>query len=121
MIHKVNRPSHLTLITSKRTENDPGSSQGSGLFYDGESQNQQNPDPKPQPPELPKDAEGGSEKPALKTVSEIEQPGMTDVVKDLLELRKNSESPEHHRPGLTTKYTNDASPVKGILLNRKAE
>jgi hypothetical protein len=121
LIHKVNRPSHLTLISSKRTENDPGSSQGSGLFYDGGGQNSPHSDQKDHSPPTAEVPTPSSEKPTLHTVSEIEQTGMTDVVKDLLELRKGNEPSEHNRPGLAVKYTSDASPAKGLLLNRKAE
>ncbi len=110
MIHKVNRPSFLNT--------DLGSSQGSGVFYDGppkeEPQSQKN-----DAQEKPEDQAPASKKSHLSMVVSVEQAGMTEVVKDLLE-QKQTEAPVQ-QPGLSTRYSADASPVKGLLLNRKAE
>jgi hypothetical protein len=121
LIQKVNRPTHLTLLKSKRSENDPGSSSGSGLFYGGEHQKEPGSEKKdPAPPSL-ESIEPKDEKPIPHPVSEFEKAGMTAVVQELFEMRKETENAEPARPGLAVKYTNDASPAKGLLLNRKAE
>lgn len=114
MIHKVNRPPALSLIsTSKRAENDPGGSQGSGLFYDGPPQ-QQSPEEKPEQNSEPVVEE---KRVKLAVVMSVEQPGMTEVVKDFLEQKH--ETPAVNQAGLTTKYSNDSATAKGLLLNKK--
>lgn len=106
MIQKVNRPPMLTLISStKSTENDPGSSQGSGVAYENPSQQQKK-------EEQPKD------EPKLAVVSELNKPGMTEVVTEFYFQQK---SEFHVNPGLSVRYASDASPTKGLLLNKKAE
>jgi hypothetical protein len=116
LIHKVNRPAYLSLVTaSKASENDPGSSQGSGLFYDGPPQSESPPQKSPESEEKPE-----SEKPvSLSVVASVEQVGMTEVVKDFYEHKHDQ--PTVNRLGLTTKYAADSSPAKGLLLNKKAE
>ena len=115
MITKVNRPPLLSLVPkSKAMENDPGSSQGSGMAYSG-SQNE--PSDAQKKSEEPAPEDGSS--PALSVVTPLEQMGMTEVVKDLFEHK--TELPPAN-PGLTThRYLNDSSVAKGLLLNRKAE
>jgi hypothetical protein len=54
----------------------------------------------------------------LAIVVSAEQIGMTEVVKDFLE-QKNRET--HNSPGLSVRYTFDAQPAKGLLLNKKVE
>ena len=93
---------------------DSGSSQGSGVSYDGPPaeapQSQKN--ETQEKPDEPK-------KTPLSLVASVEQAGMTEVVKDLLEQKNNE--PQAQQPGLSIRYSNDPSPVKGLLLNRKAE
>ena len=122
MIHKVNRPSFLSLVQApSQTENDPGSSQGSGLLYDG-----------PASPESPTQKDADAENAAasdasskeknsrpLAVVSNVEQPGMTEMIKNFYEHKE--EHPTVNRVGLTTKYSTEGSPAKGLLLNKKAE
>lgn len=114
MINKVNRPNALRLVCqSKAPENDPGGSQGSGLAYDG-SQGFAQSEKKDDAKETPK-----SEAPTLSIVVSVEQLGMTEVVKDLLEHKMDA--PPANAGLTTTRYSNDSSPAKGLLLNRKAE
>ena len=89
-------------------ENDPGASSGSGLAYE-------------RPPEREKEKkQEDHEEPKLSIVSELEKVGMTEVIKDFYE-HKNPE-PTTPSAGLTTKrYSVDATPTKGLLLNKKAE
>ena len=84
MIQKVNRPAFLSLVaTAKQTENDPGSSQGSGLFYDGPPPEQQQAEKQSSPETVP-DEETTATKPKLSVVAH-EKMGMSDVIKDLLD------------------------------------
>lgn len=119
MIQKVIRPPFLSLVgQSKAPDNDPGSSSGSGMFYDG---------PLKQESQTPRE-DSKSELKLVETIekvhfprsaAEIEQPGMTDVVLDLLEHRPEAAPAD---PGLTTtKYSNEASTAKGLLFNKKIE
>ena len=110
MIHKVNRPSFLNM--------DPGSSQGSGVSYDGPGESGAQPQ-KQDSPAKDNGNEPKTQNPHLSLVVSVEQAGMTEVVKDLLE-QKQLETPVV-QPGLSIRYSADASPVKGLLLNRKAE
>lgn len=55
----------------------------------------------------------------LPTASEVDQLGMTEVVKDLLEHK--ADTPPANAGLTTTRYSNDSSPAKGLLLNKKAE
>ena len=120
MIQKVNRPAYLSLINgAKQAESDPGSSQGSGMAYNGPPQQTQNQpqEQKSTPDQNPSDSDPPT--PHLSVVSN-EKMGMTEVVKDLLEQKKNAE-PAPQNSGLTTRYSAGAGTVKGMLLNRKAE
>ncbi len=115
MITKVNRPASLSLVPqSKAAQNDPGGSQGSGVFYEGPAQGQAQQDKK----EASKD-EKDDEQPSLSVVVSVEQVGMTEVVKDLLE--KRADVPPANAGLTTTRYANDPTVAKGLLLNRKAE
>jgi len=112
LIHKVNRPAYLSLVAQpKGAENDPGSSQGSGNTYEQAPSKQDPKDPKDQ------DSTSQNELPTKSaTLATAEQIGMTAVVKDFLE-QKRSEAPVN--PGLSSRYTLDAQPAKGLLLNKK--
>ena len=115
MIHKVNRPPALSLISSsKRPENDPGGSQGSGLFYDGPPQK----DSPPEKSEPEAESNPREKRVQLSVVSSVEQTGMTEVVKDFYEHKTETHS--INQAGLTTKYNADSAPAKGMLLNKKA-
>ena len=120
MIQKVNRPAFLSLVaTAKQTENDPGSSQGSGLFYDGPPPEQQQAEKQSSPETVP-DEETTATKPKLSVVAH-EKMGMSDVIKDLLEAKKEVESTPGARAGLAIKYSVDGATAKGLLLNKKVE
>ena len=107
MINKVNATPKLTLVrASKSMEHDPGASSGSGMSYERPPEHEEKQPEKEQPPKL-------------SVVSELEKAGMTEVVKDFYEHR-NGETP-HQAPGLSLRYQTDASPTKGLLLNKKAE
>lgn len=97
---------------------DPGSSQGSGLSYAGPGGSGEQPQ-KDQAQTKDNEKQTVEKKSHLSLVASVEQPGMTEVVKDLME-QKQLETPTP-QPGLSNRYSNDASPVKGLLLNRKAE
>jgi hypothetical protein len=118
LIHKVNRPSYLSLVSQpKQTENDPGSSQGSGNFY--EKQPSKDAEPPPQKPAPTADESLEDEhKAKLAVVVTVEQIGMGEVVTEFLENKKG-EAPVS--PGLSVRYTSDSQPAKGLLLNKKAE
>jgi hypothetical protein len=117
LIHKVNRPAYLSLIPgAKKSDNDPGASQGGGNAYEQmagggseTSKNSSNADPS---------GESSANETKLAIVVSAEQIGMTEVVKDFLE-QKNRET--HNSPGLSVRYTFDAQPAKGLLLNKKVE
>ena len=110
MIQKVNRPTFLKMGS--------GSHQGSGMAYDGPPQDEPR-EPKKEPISETEDFDSTVKKPHLSLVVAVEQAGMTEVVKDLMESLRNE--PQPAQPGLSIRYSNDASPVKGLLLNRKAE
>jgi hypothetical protein len=115
LIHKVNRPGFLSLVAQpKASENDPGGSQGSGNFY--EQQGAPEPESKQKPE--PESIEVAEARAKLALVVAVDQIGMTAVVADFLEQKKN-EAPVS--PGLSVRYTNDTQPAKGLLLNKKAE
>lgn len=111
MIPKVNSSPMLRVVSEPRSaENDPGSSQGSGVAYEGTSGGPT------------QDGEPGSENPSrespsLQVVTVVEQSGMTDVVREFHENKKERDPPS----GLTTRYHPSAGTTKGLLLNRKAE
>ena len=121
MINKVNKPPVLSLIQgSKAPNHDPGSSQGGALSYDG------NPNSESEAPlndaaskDPLRDSEGKTTpRSQLSTVS-VEQVGMTEVVTDLLEHKKENAAPP--AAGLTTRYSSESGTIKGMLLNKKAE
>jgi len=118
LIHKVNRPGFLSLVSQpKQTENDPGSSQGSGNFYEKQSPPESETPDEPKPV-LEKENVDEEHKAKLAVVVATEQIGMTGIVADFLEQKKN-DAPVS--PGLSVRYTSDAQPAKGLLLNKKAE
>jgi hypothetical protein len=53
----------------------------------------------------------------LRVVSPVEQSGMTEVLREFHENKKEREP----STGLTTRYHPSAGNTKGLLLNRKAE
>jgi len=117
LIHKVNRPEFRLIVNSaKSSENDPGSSQGSGLAYEGP------------PHQSKKQAEGqeselqsGEKEPSHPTQSESlsvsEQIDLGNLVREYHESKKGVAV----RPGLTTQYHHEDSQSKGLLLNKKVE
>ncbi len=114
MIPKVNSTPLLRIVPEPRSaENDPGSSQGGALAYDGPPA-----DPKGPTEEGP--IEAGSE-PApstvLRVVVPVEKSGMTEVVREFHENKKDREP----SAGLSTRYQPASGSTKGLLLNRKAE
>ena len=115
MIHKVNRPAYLKLVESpKKTNTDPGSGSGGGNAYE------QSGHAPPQSPQIQDHPSGDDSSIAQKSaeVFAAEQIGMTEVVKDFLEQKKIE---THASPDLSVKYTLDAQPAKGLLLNKKVE
>jgi hypothetical protein len=115
LIHKVNRPAYLKLVESpKKTNTDPGSGSGGGNAYE------QSGNAPSQSPQKPDHSSGEDLTIAQKSADVLaaEQIGMTEVVKDFLEQKKTE---THARPGLSIKYTLDAQPAKGLLLNKKVE
>ena len=112
MISKVNRPASLKLVPqAKAMENDPGSSQGSGMAYDGPPQGGSGNGSKSDPAEKKE-----NDSPPLSVVTSVEQIGMTEVVKDLLENK--AESPPVNAGLTTTRYSSSSSVAKASLLNR---
>ncbi len=124
MINQVNKAPIIPLSTSqpKHSEHDPGSSQGSGMFYDGpilekekeatsptedaeeqENETEENPDPKTRKLSLVK-----KEKP-------IKINSLNLVYEEFCKKKEDSAS-----IGITTQYTTDSVPAKGMLLNKKA-
>ena len=92
-------------------ENDPGSSQGSGVAYEGPSGGTGD-------SELEREPEAeSSPRPGLRVVVPVEQSGMTEVVREFHENKKERDPPT----GLSTRYHPSAGNTKGLLLNRKAE
>ncbi len=119
MIQKVNRPPYLELVgKSKEAKNDPGGSQGGGNCYEKLPNQGGHSEPQTDPEKT--GVEQKSTPPGLSLVVQIEQSGMTEVIKDLME-QKAHEPPAPNRPGLATRYSADSSTAKGLLLNRKAE
>jgi len=112
LINKVNALPKLSLVKeTKEPQNDPGASSGSGLAYERPRENH---------PDQSEKKDPGEDTPVLAVVSELEKPGMTEVVKDFYEHR-NEEQPQSQSPGLSTRYQIDGSRTKGLLLNKKAE
>lgn len=117
MIQKVNRPTFLKLLgQSKAAENDPGSSQGSGMAYERPGEAGSSPQKEDSPQTLSGEDLESFKKSQPASGAEIEQAGMTDVIRELFESRK--ETPAN--AGLTTtRYSSEASTAKGLLLNKK--
>jgi hypothetical protein len=117
LIPKVNTPPLLSVVPETRApENDPGSSQGSGLAYEapGDAPSEANP-PEAQVQETAPPS--GSAAPGLRLVPPRDRVGMTDVVRSFHEHRKARGA----RSGLGQKYASATGGAKGLLLNRKAE
>lgn len=118
MIHKVNRPDLKLIVSSpKATENDPGSSQGGGVAYEGLPDSKKEPSPE-------NDSGPGSAPPSETDASEEirspppgEQIGLGEVLR---EFKENQKTPAV-RPGLATHYQNEGGNAKGLLLNKKVE
>jgi hypothetical protein len=117
LIHKVNRPTHLSVVSQpKKMENDPGGSQGGGNFYEG-SRDSHSENEKSKKSPKPKSEETAP--PELALVVNLEHMGMTEVMTDFMEHKKNDVQVVN--PGLSVRYTSDSQPAKGLLLNKKAE
>ena len=115
MIHKVNRPLLTLVPRTKHLENDPGGSQGSGLFYDGPPQK----DSQPQNNDGAEEDAESAPKTRLSIVSSVEKIGMTEVIKNLLENKMDA--PPANAGLTTSRYAHDSANPKGLLLNKKAE
>ena len=127
MINRINKAPVLKLVAlaPKQSENDPGSSQGNGMFYDGPPQKEQQsstPEENQQPPvvaSMPQ--EESAAEPHLKAVQE--QSTQKPKLKSLNSVYEFFFSRKKERPaaGLTTQYSDDHASAKGMLLNKKAE
>jgi hypothetical protein len=108
LIPKVNNSPILKLVPEARTlENDPGSSQGSGVAYEGPPGGGQGEQKEAPPHPIPE----------LRVVGELEKAGMTGVVLEFHEQKKENEP----HAGLSVRYQAPSGGAKGLLLNRKAE
>ncbi|MBU6153986.1 MAG: hypothetical protein KGP28_06755 [Bdellovibrionales bacterium] len=121
MIHKVNRPEFRLVVNStKSAENDPGSSQGSGVAYDRhpESKKRSDQDDRGLSEEESKLNlvlhQGKSESRARETSEQIEFGNL------VLEYQRSRKDP-FTKPGLTAQYLREGSGSKGLLLNKKVE
>lgn len=115
MIQKVNRPQYLSLVAqAKSPENDPGSSQGSGVAYENLNGGSPGQDPSPSNSSDPESPETLRR---LSLVVATEQIGMTEVIKDFHENKKEAEP----LAGLTSRYSSISGNAKGLLLNKKVE
>jgi hypothetical protein len=114
LIPKVNSTPLLRVVPEPRSmENDPGSSQGSGVADEGPPGRTEDTES-----ECKSDAPAETEaKPGLRVVVPVEQSGMTEVVREFHENKKDREP----SAGLTTRYQPSAGNTKGLLLNRKVE
>jgi hypothetical protein len=118
LIHKVIRPLQLVSVgAAKSPENDPGSSQGSGVAYEGPPQGNQGGSNGHPEADDPRNQGKESSPPNLSIVVAVEQIGMTDVVREFHENKKESEP----RAGLTSRYMEVSGNAKGLLLNKKVE
>ncbi len=116
LIQKVNRPAFLTLLQcSKQTESDSGSSPGGGDSYGN------GPNDESKPSEIAADAPHSDENAESKNkappiAAAVEKSGMTEVMKELFEKKKETPAAQ---PGLTTQYSGTNGTAKGMLLNKK--
>lgn len=109
MIHKVNRPEFRLVVNStKSAENDPGSSQGSGVAYEKAPDKDARQDRK---------EHGNDEEPKTDPSSSQVQFELGELILDFQAARKEP----HPNPGLTIQYQKEGSLTKGLLLNKKAE
>ena len=114
MIPKVNGSPILKLVPEARSaENDPGSSQGSGVAYE----NAPPPEKEASATPGPEAAEGAAEAPPLRLLPPLEAIGMSEVVREFHEHKKEREP----HSGLSVRYQPGSGNAKGLLLNRKAE
>jgi len=117
LIQKVNPPQlRLVVSTAQAPQNDPGSSQGGGLAYEGPPKKDEKPEAKPEATQslTPEEEEA---KAKLAVVVSLEQIGLGEVVREFHESKKSVQP----KPGLTTQYQNEGNASKGLLLNKKAE
>ncbi len=117
LIHKVNPPQlRLVVSTAQAPQNDPGSSQGGGLAYEGPPKKDEKAETQTEahPPLTPEEEEA---KVKLAVVVSLEQIGLGEVVREFQESKKSVQS----KPGLTTQYQSEGNASKGLLLNKKAE
>ena len=120
LIHKVNRPEFRLVVNStKAAENDPGSSQGSGVAYERlpDSSKDQN---------SSSQTSGEEKKPELVVHQGDSQPNAREASEqiefgNLVLEYQGSKKEAPVRPGLTTRYLKEGSEAKGLLLNKKAE
>ena len=117
MIQKVNPPQLRLVVSAKQApQNDPGSSQGGSLAYEGPPKKNDQPEVNPEAT-LSRTPEEEEAKAKLAVVVSLEQIGLGEVVREFQESKK-SVLP---KPGLTTQYQNEGTASKGLLLNKKAE
>ncbi|NDG84366.1 MAG: hypothetical protein EBX52_04915 [Proteobacteria bacterium] len=122
MIHKVNPPDlQLVVSSTKATENDPGSSQGSGVAYERlpEEGSSQAETTESGSSEGAPEEKTDRKKPHLSLVPAPKQIGLGEVVREYYE-KKRERMP---RTDATQQYQSNegGSSSKGLLLNRKAE
>ena len=118
MIHKVNRPDFQLIVSrSKAAENDPGGSQGSGVAYEGASDQSagSSSDPKNSNSE-PTPESPSRNHPGLAVVVPMDEIGLGEVVLEF----KGKGKPQGTGPGLSVRYLGFSKEAKGLLLNRKA-
>ena len=107
-------------------ENDPGSSSGSGMAYDGNQTKHPQKEEKGEGTQnLGSAPEVQEEEPKrtshLRLVKSSDQIGMNEVLMNFKEKQKNVDAASPSI-GLTVKYQpTDSTPAKGVLLNKKAE
>ncbi len=105
--------------STKSAENDPGSSQGGGVAYERLSDS---------PDDNRSDPEGRLDKPKpdlelVKTPAELTAQEASEQIElgNLVLEYHGSKREAPVRPGLSTKYLNEGSEAKGLLLNKKVE
>jgi hypothetical protein len=117
LIPKVNRPEFRLIVNSaKSSENDPGSSQGSGLAFEGPPQ-QAKKEAEAQESEAQASEKESSHPTQSESLSVSEQIDLGNLVREYHESKKAVAV----RPGLTTQYNHEDSQSKGLLLNKKVE
>jgi len=120
LIPKVNRPEFRLVVNStKASENDPGSSQGSGVAYEHLPRGHEK-DPKHASTESQKAASDEASPQTREALSAQSISDQMDLDRLVLEFHEEQTS-DAARPGLTTRYSREDAGAKGLLLNKKAE